>query len=95
LGIFIYVAYTLSGNGGLVAIFAYRPAQPQPFLPEVSLTVSTIALMGAMGGDCFRHTNSNASAIAGIARIIPTAIFIFCIGAAGVIVAGQSDVRHC
>jgi purine-cytosine permease-like protein/methyl-accepting chemotaxis protein len=92
LAILIYVAYSLSKNGGFAAIFAYRPAQSLPFLMGVNLAVSSMALSGILAGDYFRYSNKRSSAILGTAMIIPTGIFMFCLGAAGVIIAGQSDM---
>ncbi|MDR1325261.1 MAG: cytosine permease, partial [Treponema sp.] len=93
IGILIYVVYTLGKQGGLTRIMTYRPAQTMPLLGAVNLAVSSIALMGIISGDYFRHTKSRLHVISvcGTA-IIPTACIMFCIGAAGVIAAGQSDI---
>ena len=93
IGILIYVIYTLSKQGGFAQIMAYRPSQPMPLLVGVNLAVSSIALTGVIGGDYFRHISSRSHVVivCGTA-IIPTACIMFCIGAAGVIVAGQSDI---
>ncbi|MDR1030215.1 MAG: cytosine permease [Treponema sp.] len=93
IGILIYVVYTLGKQGGLTRIMAYRPDQTMPLLGGVNLAVSSIALMGIISGDYFRYTRSRQHVIStcGIA-VIPTACIMFCIGAAGVIAAGQSDI---
>jgi purine-cytosine permease-like protein/methyl-accepting chemotaxis protein len=91
LGTLIYAAYTLSRNGGLAAIFAYRPAQGMPFLMGLNLAVGSVALTGILAGDYFRHSNKRSSVMLSTAMIIPTLTFMFCLGAAGIIIAGQSD----
>ncbi|MDR2393211.1 MAG: methyl-accepting chemotaxis protein [Treponema sp.] len=92
LGIIVYVAYTLGKQGGLAAIMAYRPAQPMPLLSGVSIAVSSYALCGVIAGDYSRHANSRGSVLAGIAGIVPAACVMFCLGAAGIIAVGQSNV---
>lgn len=93
IGILIYVIVNLSKQGGFARIMDYRPAQPMPLLVGINLAVSSIALMGVIGGDYFCRTRSRShvAIICGIA-IIPTACIMFCLGAAGVIIAGQSDI---
>jgi methyl-accepting chemotaxis protein/purine-cytosine permease-like protein len=92
IGILIYVVYTLGKPGGLAPIMAYRPAQAMPLLSGVNIAVSSYALSGVIAGDYFRYTNTRGNVIKGMSGIIPTACIMFCIGAAGVIVAGQSDL---
>ncbi|MDR1301746.1 MAG: cytosine permease [Treponema sp.] len=87
-----YVLYRLGGQGGLSAILAYRPAQPAPLLSGISVAVSSYALMGVMAGDYFRHTSSRMGAAKGMSGILPTGCIMFCLGAAGVVATGQSDV---
>ncbi|MDR2418050.1 MAG: methyl-accepting chemotaxis protein [Treponema sp.] len=93
IGILIYVVYTLCKNGGFSKIMAYRPAQSMSLLVGVNLAVSSIALMGVIAGDYFRHTKTRLQVIVTCgSAVIPAACIMFCIGAAGVIITGQSDI---
>jgi methyl-accepting chemotaxis protein/purine-cytosine permease-like protein len=93
IGILIYVIYTLTKQGGFAKIMDYRPAQPMPLLVAVNLAVSSIALMGVIGGDYFRHISSRRQVVIVCSTVvIPTACIMFCVGAAGVIIAGQYDI---
>jgi methyl-accepting chemotaxis protein/purine-cytosine permease-like protein len=92
IGMLIYGIYTLGSQGGFAAVMAYQPAQAMPLLSGVNIAVSSYALSGVVAGDYFRYTNTRGNVIKGMGGIIPTACIMFCIGAAGVIVAGQSDL---